>query len=129
MDSNKNPIFRLTENPVVYGTGGALIFGILCIILLSIFFYFTTISELYLKPIGTFCYLVGGFWGGFLASKMAGGKGLVYGAGVGLCYYIFFILIFLLISPDSLTASAVVIKGFFTILVSAAGGICGLAYT
>ncbi|HHY41073.1 MAG TPA: TIGR04086 family membrane protein [Syntrophaceticus sp.] len=129
MDSNKNPIIRLTENPVVYGTGAALIFGILCIILLSLFFYLTTISELYLKPIGTFCYLIGGFWGGFLASKRAGGKGLVYGAEVGLCYYIIFILMLLLISPNSLTASAVIIKGFFTILVSAAGGVCGLAYT
>ncbi|HHW29034.1 MAG TPA: TIGR04086 family membrane protein [Syntrophomonadaceae bacterium] len=129
MDSDKNPIFRLTENPVAYGTGVALIFGILSIILLSIFFYFTTISELYLKPVGTFCYLVGGFLGGFLASKRAGGKGLIYGTEVGLCYFIFFILISLLISPESLSATAVVIKGFFTILVSAAGGICGLAFT
>jgi len=129
MDNDKNPIFRLTENPVAYGTGAALIFGILCILLLSIFFYFTTISELYLKPIGTFCYLVGSFWGGFLAAKKAGGKGLVYGAEVGLCYFIFFILISLLILPESLSATAVITKGFFTILVSSAGGICGLAFT
>ncbi|MFY9272360.1 MAG: TIGR04086 family membrane protein [Thermacetogeniaceae bacterium] len=129
MDSDKNPFFRLAENPVIYGTGAALILGIFCVILLSIIFHFTSISELYLKPIGTFCFLVGGFFGGFLASKMAGGKGLVYGAEVGLCYYLIFILIFLLISPGSISASAAVIKGFFTILVSAAGGICGLAYT
>jgi len=129
MDNDKNPIFRLTENPVAYGTGAALVFGILCIILLSIIFYFTNISELYLKPIGTFCFLVGGFLGGFLAAKRAGGKGLVYGVEVGLCYFIFFILISLLILPESLSATAVVTKGFFTILVSAAGGICGLAFT
>jgi putative membrane protein (TIGR04086 family) len=63
-----------------------------------------------------------------LAAKKAGGKGLVYGAGVGLCYYIFFVVISLFFSPGSLSVIALGFKGLYTLLVSAAGGICGLAF-
>lgn len=129
MDNDKGPMFRLGDNPVIFGTAAAIVFVILCIVLLSLFFYFTSISELYLKPIGTFCYLVGAFLGGFLAAKKAGGKGLVYGAEVGVCYYVFMILFSLLVTPGSLSATTLLLKGLFTLVISTAGGICGLAFT
>jgi hypothetical protein len=52
----------------------------------------------------------------------------VLGAGVGLCYYIFFVVISLFFSPGSLSVIALGFKGLYTLLVSAAGGICGLAF-
>jgi putative membrane protein (TIGR04086 family) len=102
VDNEKSPIFRISENPVFFGLTAAILFAILSIMVLALSFHLSALSELYLKPAGTFFYLVGAFLGGFLAAKKAGGKGLVYGAGVGLCYYIFFVVISLFFSPGSL---------------------------
>jgi putative membrane protein (TIGR04086 family) len=128
VDNEKSPIFRISENPVFFGLTAAILFAILSIMVLALSFHLSALSELYLKPAGTFFYLVGSFLGGFLAAKKAGGKGLVYGAGVGLCYYIFFVVISLFFSPGSLSVIALGFKGLYTLLVSAAGGICGLAF-
>lgn len=129
MNKEKSPTFRLSENPVFFGLTAAILFAIISIAVLAVCFYFSTLSELYLKPAGTFFYLAGGFLGGFFASKKAGGKGLLYGIEVGVCYYVFFVIISLFLSPGSLNVISLALKGIYTILVSAAGGICGLAFT
>ncbi len=129
MSDEKSPILGLFNNPVILGTTTAVLFGMACIILLALCFYFTTLSESYIKPAGTFFYLVGAFLGGFLAAKKAGRKALLYGAEVGLCYFLFFVLLSLLTSPGSLSASALSLKIAYTLLVSIFGGICGITFS
>ncbi len=126
---NKNSVLvHISKNPGVFGLLSAILFSIFAVIILAMLFQFTSVSEVYLKPIGTFLYLVGAFLGGFLAAKKAGHKGLIYGISVGFCYYLFFVIISLFLSIGSLTFTALVFKGLYSLLVSAAGGICGLAF-
>jgi putative membrane protein (TIGR04086 family) len=128
MNSEKKPQFCINGNPIFFGLTGAVLFAIISIVILTLCFYFSAIKEIYLEPVGTFLYLVGAFLGGFLAAKKAGGKGLLYGIEVGVFYYLFFFFISLLVSSSSLSFIGLGFKAFYTILVSAAGGICGLAF-
>ena len=54
MDNKKSPIFRISNNPIFYGLAAAILFASVSIILLALCLYFSTLSELYLKPAGTF---------------------------------------------------------------------------
>jgi putative membrane protein (TIGR04086 family) len=128
MNSEKKPQILINGNPVFFGLTAAILFAIISIVILALCFYFSAIKEIYLEPIGTFLYLVGAFLGGRLAAKKAGGKGLLYGIEVGVLYYLFFLFISLLVSSSSLSFIGLGFKAFYTILVSAAGGICGLAF-
>ncbi|MGB4503954.1 MAG: TIGR04086 family membrane protein [Syntrophaceticus sp.] len=128
MNNDKSPSSRIGENPLFWGLAVAILFVTISIAIVSLFFYFSNISEIYLKPAGSFFYLAGAFLGGFFAAKKAGRRGLVYGIEVGVCYYVFFMIISFLLSPGSLSVTALALKGIYTILVSTAGGVCGLAF-
>lgn len=127
MPDEKMP--TVIANPVVFGTLAAILIGVLGIIILSFCFYFTDFSESYLKPAGTAFYLLGAFTGGFLAAKKSGGKALLYGAEVGIFYFLFFAFALLLTSPASLSATTLGLKGIYTLLAAAAGGACGIAFS
>lgn len=129
MSEEKSFISSLGKNPVVYGTLGSIIIGLIGTLLLSIVFYYTSLSESYLKPAGTFLYLFCAFSGGFLASKKAGNRGIMYGGIVGLSYFLVVSLILLIASPTSFSALTVLLKGFYTLIVAAAGGVIGIAFT
>ena len=127
MPNEKSPI--LVDHSLLFGTLVAISIGLLGIRMLSLCFYFTTFSEVYLKPAGTVLYLLGAFIGGLLAAKKAGGKALVYGTQVGVCYFLFFILALLLTSTASLSVGALALKGIYTLLAAVAGSICGLTFS
>jgi len=128
MNNEKTHVSFFGEKPLLFGLAVSIIFTVAGIAILSLGIYFSSISEMYLKPAGSFIYLTGAFLGGFLAAKKAGGKGLVYGVEVGICYYLFFIIVSLFLSTASLSIIALALKGIYTIIISAAGGICGLAF-
>lgn len=128
MPEGKNPLLELMGNPFIYGILGALTIGLVGSLLLSIVFYFTSLSETYLQPAGTTLYLIGAFTGGFTAAKRAGNRGIMYGAEVGLVYFLIFLMLMLALAPASLSALTVVLKGIYTLVVAAAGGIIGIAF-
>ncbi len=129
MAEEKNIILKYTATPVFLGTLAAVGVGLTGTILLTLIFYFTSFSESYLQPAGAAIYLIGAFTGGFLAAKRAGGKGLLYGTGVGICYFFFFTLIVLATKPGSFSLLNLGLKAVYTFIVSAAGGIIGIALT
>ncbi|MGB9792789.1 MAG: TIGR04086 family membrane protein [Thermacetogeniaceae bacterium] len=129
MPEDKRTSFNFSKNPILYGTLGALMTGLVGTLILSIVFYYTSLSESYLDPAGTFLYLTCAFLGGFLASRRAGNRGIMYGCTTGLSYFLIVSLIFLLISPQSLSISSVLLKGIYTLIVGAAGGVIGITFT
>jgi putative membrane protein (TIGR04086 family) len=128
MSDIRNTFAKAGNYPVIFGLLVAIAISLLSIVLLAVFFYLSSVSEGYLQPVGTAIYLLGGFIGGFLAAQKAGGKGILYGLEVGICYFIFFVLVILLLTPGSLTVLSVALKGVYTLLVSAVGGILGIAF-
>ncbi|HBG22547.1 MAG: TIGR04086 family membrane protein [Syntrophaceticus sp.] len=128
MSDEKSSLLSINGNPILFGLTAAILFAIISIVIIALCFQFTALKEVYLEPVGTFLYLVGAFLGGFLAAKKAGGKGLLYGLEVGTFYYLFFVIISLVLSTSSLSLIALGLKALYTILVSVAGGICGLAF-
>lgn len=118
---------NLLASPVVFGTSAAILIGLFGVIVLASSAYFTNFSELYLRPAGTVLYLLGAFTGGFLATKKSGGKALLYGAQIGVFYFLFFSLVLLLIEPAALSATALGLKGIYALVAAVAGGACGIA--
>ncbi|KUK37280.1 MAG: hypothetical protein PWP44_582 [Thermacetogenium sp.] len=119
----------LLTSPLIFGTTAAILIGLLGILVLASCTYFTNFSELYLRPAGTVLYLLGAFAGGFLATKKSGGKALLYGAQIGIAYFLFFSLILLLTNPAALSAAALGIKGIYALVAAVAGGACGIAFS
>lgn len=128
MSEEKSPLLSIKGNPIFFGLTAAILFAIISIAILAPVFQYSALNEVYLGPVGTFLYLIGAFLGGFLAAKKAGRKGLLYGIEVGICYYLIFVIVSLILSTNSLSLIALGLKALYTILVSAAGGICGLAF-
>lgn len=129
MSETQNLLTKLIGNPVFLGTCGAIIIGLIGTMLLSIVFYLTPLSEAYLQPSGTTLYLAGAFSGGLIAARKAGGKAILYGSEVGIIYFFFFTVVTLLIAPGSFAMLALILKGVYTLMVSVAGGVIGIAFT
>lgn len=129
MPEKKNLIPKYSVNPVFLGLLFAIGFGLASTLLLTLIFYFTPLSENYLQPAGTTLYLIGAFLGGFLAAKKAGGKGLLNGTLVGVFYFLFFTLLMLLAARTPFSLLNLSLKALYTLIVSAAGGIIGIAST
>lgn len=127
-EERKASLTIISRNPILYGTLVALVLGLVGILVLSAVFYYTTLSNSYLDSVGTFLYLTCAFIGGFLASRKAGNRGIMYGSSTGLCYFLIVLTINSLISPQSIPISSVLLKGIYTILVGAAGGVIGIAF-
>ncbi|NPV28376.1 MAG: TIGR04086 family membrane protein [Firmicutes bacterium] len=129
MPEEKNLLSKYSVNPVFLGFLVAVGFGLTGTLLLTLIFYFSPLSENYLQPAGTTLYLTGAFLGGFLAAKKAGGKGLLNGTLVGVFYFLFFTLLVLLAARTPFSLLNLSLKALYTLTVSAAGGIIGIALT
>jgi len=125
MTNEKNS--KLITHPLLFSTLVAILIGLFGILMLALCFYFTTFSEVCLKPTGTILYLLGAFIGGYLVAKKAERKVLVYGIQVGICYFLFFSIALMLTSAVPLSAETLILKGIYTLLASVIGSICGLA--
>lgn len=126
---SKNEIYQKTTSPLFWGIIVAVAIGLIGTFLLSFIFYFTSLPENYLKPTGIALYLIGAFFGGFTAAKKAGRKALLYGTEVGLFYFLFTVLTIALIAPTSFSFLNFSLKAVYTLLISAAGGVIGVAFT
>lgn len=117
------------HNPLFFGLFSSILIGVTGVVLLSLVFYYTPLSEAYLHTAGTLLYLTGAFVGGFLTARKAGRKGLLYGAEAGFLYFLFFIIIGLCLDAAALSFLAAFLKGVYTLLAASAGGIVGIAFS
>jgi putative membrane protein (TIGR04086 family) len=115
-------------HPILLGAFVALAICLTGTLLLSLIFYSTSISETYLQVSGNVVYLAGAFFGGFAGAKKAGRKGVQYGVETGFCYYVAVAVIILIFAPTAFTWSAFGLKGLYSLIVSAVGGIFGIAF-
>jgi putative membrane protein (TIGR04086 family) len=120
---------KVAGHPALYGLLVAAAIGIVGGILLAGIFYLTPLSEIYLQPAGTTVYLLGAFIGGLLAARKAGNRGVLLGIEVGGLYFLLFLILLLILSPRSLSAFSLFLKGVYTLVIAAAGGVIGIAFT
>jgi putative membrane protein (TIGR04086 family) len=125
----KNALARLTGHPVSQGTAVALAICLAGSLLLSLIFYATSLSESYLQPSVSFLYLAGAFFGGFAGARKAGRKGIQFGVETGFCYYLMVAVIILILAPAAFTRLAFILKGLYSLIAAAAGGIFGIAFS
>jgi putative membrane protein (TIGR04086 family) len=126
--NEKNILIRLAIHPIMLGTFVALAICLAGTLLLSLIFYATSLSETYLQVSSSIVYLAGAFFGGFAAAKKAGRKGVQYGVETGFCYYLAVAVIILIFAPTAFTWSTFGLKGLYSLIVSAVGGIFGIAF-
>ena len=125
----KNAISRLTSHPVTQGTVVALAVCLAGSLLLSLIFYVTSLSEAYLQPSVSVLYLAGAFFGGFAGARKAGRKGIQFGVETGFCYYLVITVIILILAPAAFTRLSFILKGLYSLIAAAAGGIFGIAFS
>jgi putative membrane protein (TIGR04086 family) len=125
----KNTLARLARHPVSQGTVVALAVCLAGTLLLSLIFYATSLSETYLQPSVSVLYLAGAFFGGFAGARKAGRKGIQFGVETGLCYYLVVTVIILILAPAAFTRLAFILKGLYSLIAAAAGGIFGIAFS
>ena len=125
----KNAIARLTSHPVTQGTVVALAVCLVGSLLLSLIFYATSLSETYLQPSVSVLYLAGAFFGGFAGARKAGRKGIQFGVETGFCYYLVVTAIILILAPAAFTRLSFILKGLYSLIAAAAGGIFGIAFS
>jgi len=128
MAVEKNTLAKLARHPVSQGTVVALAVCLAGTLLISLIFFATSLSEAYLQPSGSALYLAGAFFGGFAGTKNAGRKGIQYGVETGFCYYLVVAIIILILAPAAFTRLAFVLKGLYSLIAAAAGGIFGIAF-
>lgn len=128
MAGEKNTLITLASHPVVQGTVIALVVSLTGILLLSLVFYATTLSETYLQPSGNILYLAGAFLGGFVSAKKAGRKGMQLGLAAGFFYFLVIVAVIPIFAPSAFSWPALIPKGIFSLIVAAVGGIFGIAF-
>jgi len=124
----KNVLARLASHPVSQGTVAALTVCLAGNLLLSLIFFATSLSEVYLQPAVSVLYLAGAFFGGFASARKAGRKGIQYGVETGFCYYLAVAVIILILAPAAFTRLSFALKGLYSLIAAAAGGIFGIAF-
>jgi putative membrane protein (TIGR04086 family) len=128
MADQKNTISRLVRHPVAQGTAISLTVCLAGILLLSLIFCATTLSETYIQPSISVLYLAAAFCGGFTAAGKAGRRGVRYGAETGFCFYLVIAIVILMVAPTAFIRLAFLIKGAYSLIAAAAGGIFGIAF-
>jgi len=91
--------------------------------LLSLVLFFTSLSELWMQPLGVVITMLALFFGGRSAAREAGTKGLNHGLLVGL---LFVVIMIILSSFQDISWSIVPVKSAYALLAAMLGGISGV---
>ena len=91
----------------------------------GLLFYFTPLSEMWMHPIGAGITTIALFFGGRVAAKAAGNKGLIHGLTIGIIFILITIIMSLFSSHD-ISLSSLALKSAYALLASAIGGISGV---
>lgn len=106
----------------------AVVANIFLILLFSLFFQFTPLSEKYLMIISLLILFTSVFIGGFFASKLAGAKGLFHGLGVATIFFILHLILSLTFGSQNALISDSIIKIIAIMIGGAIGGILGIGF-
>lgn len=119
-------INSLKVHPLVQGLLSTIILAMILSIILGIVFFFSPMQETLLSALSAVIIIVSVFWGGRITAKNIGSRGLIFGATVGL---IFFILTGIIAIFDGATITfASISKQLGLCLVAGAlGGIFGVS--
>lgn len=127
MAEEKKTFLGFMASPLFQGILLALVIGLTGTLLSSLVFYLTSLSEGYLQACGTTIYLAGALAGGYLTARKTGSKGLICGCEVGVIYFLLFAILLRLFFQEAWSLPFLLLKGLYTVVVAAAGGIIGVA--
>ncbi|MCL6557803.1 MAG: TIGR04086 family membrane protein [Firmicutes bacterium] len=97
-------------------------------ILVACLFYFTSVSEALLPYFVSFILFLSGVLGGGLASRQAGGKGLIHGTAVGIALFLILWLAAATLVPGPVTPKMLLQKLILLVSGGAVGGFIGVAF-
>ncbi|MDD2497919.1 MAG: TIGR04086 family membrane protein [Desulfitobacteriaceae bacterium] len=114
---------EVSMGSVIRGLVISYVLIIILSLILSLIFYLSPLSELWMKPFGVVTAALALFCGGYGAGRSAGTKGLYHGLFVG----ILFILLMAVTSLASgISWSSFIVKSAYSLLAAAIGGISGV---
>ncbi|WP_028307246.1 TIGR04086 family membrane protein [Desulfitibacter alkalitolerans] len=128
MPSLRN-IPRLTSfkfHPILNGLLNSVILAIALSVILGIIFFFTPMQETMLSALSAVIIVVSVFWGGRITAKSVGSKGLLFGASVGLTFFVLTGII-AIFDGTTITFSAIVKQLGLCLVAGALGGIFGVS--
>jgi putative membrane protein (TIGR04086 family) len=102
--------------------------SVILVLLISLIFYLTPLSEKFLEIISLLIIFTSVFIGGFIASKKAGTRGLVQGIGVGLIFLFFNLILSLLFGTDEFISNVLLAKTAASLIGGSLGGIIGISF-
>ncbi|MDW7673718.1 MAG: TIGR04086 family membrane protein [Bacillota bacterium] len=114
---------------VIKGFVLAVCSSIFLILLGSLIFYFTSLSEKFIGIVSLSIIFFSVFLGAFIVSKESGNKGLLQGLLVGIFFLIFNLLLSLVFGTEGFVLSTMVSKTIVSLLSGAVGGIVGIGFS
>ncbi|WP_227766279.1 TIGR04086 family membrane protein [Zhaonella formicivorans] len=113
--------------PLFNGFLNAIVLSIILVILFSLIFQFSSLSEYHLKSFSQIVLVLSVFWGGFKSARLAESRALFYSFGVGVLYLLTAILLAVLIA-EPLSMATVGIKMLYCMSAGVIGGIVGVSF-
>ncbi|MZP28620.1 TIGR04086 family membrane protein [Heliobacterium undosum] len=126
--AEQNEPATLSATPVLVGTGYALAASLGVSVLLVLFFFFTSLSERYIMPVVHSAYGLCALGAGWVASRKAGARGLIYGLLAGLSFFAFTVVVGYFVPAPAFPMTAWWKKMLYALAGGSAGGIAGIAW-
>jgi putative membrane protein (TIGR04086 family) len=102
--------------------------SVILVLLVSLIFYLTPLSERFLEIISLLIIFTSVFIGGFIASKKSGNRGMVQGIGVGLIFLVFNLILTLFFGTDGFATNVLLSKIAACLIGGSLGGIIGISF-
>lgn len=115
----------LSFQPILRGVLYAIIAALILSGLIGVLTYLTSLPSSEIINNGIF--VVSVFFGGLSAARMAGTKGLYYGAAVGIGVIVVILVVSAIMLPSPFSWLGIALKTFYAIAAGAIGGIAGIA--
>lgn len=115
----------LSIQPILRGVLYAIVAALVLSGLIGALTYLTSLPSSEIVDTGIF--VVSVFFGGFTAAKIAGTKGLYYGAAVGVGVVLVIVIVSAVMLPSPFSWPGIVLKTFYAVVAGAIGGIAGVA--
>ncbi len=103
--------------------------SILLVLLMSLLFYFTSLSEKHMSLTSLAILFFSILIGGFVTSKSIGTKGLILGVVVAVVFLVFNIIVSVVFGSLGNDLTSLLIKSGTIILGGAMGGVIGVGFT
>lgn len=112
--------------PIISGLFSCVLLAVVLSIVLGLIFFFTPMRETMFAALASVIVVVSVFWGGRVAARLAGSKGLLLGAGVGLAFFVITGIIGI-IGATEILAIEIIKKLALCLIAGALGGLLGVS--